>query len=116
MKNSKIHEGLENKEIRDFLSMSIVKSFATESSNKKVYVDYRDENFLVKNAEAEVAFWTKQLEICRERSAITTIIKNNGWNEFDVSDETENDIIEYRMKMNFIGTESEYDDLLKRIK
>ena len=33
-----------------------------------------------------------------------------GWEEFDVSDETEKDL-EYTLTMNFIGTQSEYEEL-----
>jgi len=36
------------------------------------------------------------------------------WNIFDVSDETEQDL-EFRLKMNFIGTQLEYDMLIKSL-
>lgn len=38
----------------------------------------------------------------------------NGWNEFDVADETINDS-SFRLKMNFIGTQLEYNNFIESL-
>ena len=40
MKNSKIHFGLENSDLRDFLSISTVKFYEQEVKNKKPITPY----------------------------------------------------------------------------
>ena len=37
-----------------------------------------------------------------------------GWQEFDVSDETENDS-KYKISMSFIGTQAEYDKFISEL-
>jgi len=111
MKNSKIHIGLENSDLRDFLSMSMAKTCGHEFENKKPIVPYRPnvENifeYSIKDCESEILFQNKRLQLLKEKQSIITLIKMQGWCEFDVSDETEKDL-EYTW-MNFIGTQSEY--------
>jgi len=50
----------------------------------------------------------------KEKQAIITLIKMQGWQEFDVSDETEKDL-EHTLRMNFIGTKLEYDALISAL-
>lgn len=117
MKNSKIHEGLENKEIRDFLSLSLVKLFDRECNNKKEIIPYDKENpfeTLIKNDEEQVKLLLKNIDINKEKLAIIKLIKNNGWEEFDISDYTQNDT-GYRLWMSFIGTKEEYEKFMEQI-
>jgi hypothetical protein len=117
MKNSEIHQGLTNKEVRDFLSNAINKSFEEECNNKVVEYPYdKNEPFewSIKNAEAQIEYLKKQINIMKARQAIILLIKSNGWQEFDVSDLTKKDT-EY-LHMNFIGTVEEHENLLKKIK
>jgi hypothetical protein len=117
MKNSEIHNNLERKEIRDFLSISLVKLFEEETGNKKeTFAHDREDIFgwCIKDAEAQIKYLKKYIEICRSKQAIVQLIKSNNWEEFDVSDETEKDS-PHTLKMNFIGTKREYDFLLLMI-
>lgn len=117
MKSSKIHEGLDKKEIRDFISISIVKNYEIQCGLKKEFTPYSHENPFenaVKNAEQEVVYWQSVLKISKEIVAIHEIIKMNGWNEFDVADETINDS-SFRLKMNFIGTQLEYNNFIESL-
>jgi hypothetical protein len=119
MKNSKIHFGLENSDLRDFLSISMVKNYGQEFENKKPIVPYRPnvENafeYAIKDCENEIVFQNKRLQLLKEKQAIITLIKMQGWEEFDVSDETEKDL-EHTLRMNFIGTQSEYDTLISAL-
>ena len=118
MKNSKIHSGLENSDLRDFLSISMVKSYGQEFENKPI-VTYRPniENAFehaIKDCENDIIFHNKRLQLLKEKQAIITLIKMQGWQEFDVSDETEKDL-EHTLSMNFIGTQSEYDAFIRAL-
>lgn len=119
MKNSKIHEGLPQKEIRDFLSMSLLKSYADESINKKDYSALAGMSNSVEKAiaiaEADIKYLQKYIENLKSKEAIWKLIELNGWKDFDVSDETEKDYIGYNQWMNFIGTEEEYIALINKI-
>lgn len=118
MKNSHIHNGLPRKEIRDFLAIAIIKSFAAETKIQKDREQYKNAKgieWAIKDAEAEIICWQKKLECYKEKASIFSLIKMNGWDEFDVSDETEKDL-DYSLKMNFIGTQKEYENFLKSIK
>ena len=120
MKNSMIHSGLKDSGLRDFLAISMVKSCVQELENKQPIVPYRPnvENafeYAIKDCENEITFQTKRLQLLREKQSIITLIKMQGWEEFDVSDETINDTEYYYLSMNFIGTRAEYDELISRI-
>jgi len=115
MKNSEIHNGLEKKEIRDFLSLQLVKAheeLCMNNENRKPSL-YREDAFeqAIVMTERELERLTKHLEVLKTQKSIATLIKNQGWEEFDVSDETTKDL-PYRLKMNFIGTEKEHEYLL----
>ena len=116
MKNSEIHNGLENQVIRDFLAMSMVKTFEEEMNNKKIYPPYsNDFEYHIRVCENEIEFHKKRLSILKQRVAIINLIKAQGWDEFDVSDETTNDS-GYTLQMLFIGTKEEFNRLEEKLK
>jgi len=120
MKNSEIHNGLPEKEIRDFLSLSLVKAFEDECNNKKETIPYGgnpQHNFqwAIKDTEAQIKYMQRCLEILKTKEAVIQLIINKDWEEFDVSDETTKDT-SYRIHMSFIGTKKEYEELEKKIK
>ena len=119
MKNSQIHKGLKDNHIRDFLSLQLVKSYEEEILNNELHsksFPHIEDIFevAIRQAEREIERLTKYVEINRSRQAIITLIKKQNWEEFDVSDDTTKDL-PYRLKMNFIGTEKEYNHLLEII-
>jgi len=114
MKNSEIHTGLDKKEIRDFLAIEFLKLFNEEFENKKETIPYNKEDvfdWCVKDGEAQIKVLKKYVEISKSRQAIIQLIKMNGWQEFDVSDDTEKDL-PYKLKMSFIGTPEEHEKFL----
>ena len=116
MKNSEIHFGLENSDLRDFLSISIIKNYQQSIDNIKPYNEGLDVNeWAIKNCENEIIYYTQKLKLLKERQSITTLIKMQGWKDFDVSDETVKDL-KYNLAMNFIGTELEYNNLMSILK
>lgn len=117
MKNSQIHSGLDKREIRDFLSKSIIQNFEAEKYNKKIHVPYTSDNsfeWAIKDAENDIEYHKKRLDLLKQKLGIINLIKMNGWKEFDVSDETSKDL-QYTLKMNFIGTDEEYNKFMSSI-
>lgn len=101
MKNEDIHSDIPKKEIRDFLGQwSHREGFLGDASEIK----YLEKT--IKEAE-------ERLIHCRNHRAVITLIKSNGWKEFDISDE-----ISYRKDtyFPFIGTEEEFESLKNKIK
>lgn len=113
MKNSEIHNGLENKDRRDYFGIQLVKLWDEEIKNVKPTLPYsrhEDDPFdwSIKDTEAEIEKLKKQLEILKQKQAVVRLIAMCGWKEFDVSDQVERDM-PYKLKMNFIGTDEEYE-------
>lgn len=118
MKNSEIHNGLPQKEIRDFLAKGMVESYEADGLNKKDYsamTKYEDTwERAIALAKAEIKFYEKYIENLMTKQSIIKLIESSGWQEHDVSDDTRNDT-GHNMQMNFIGTEDEYKELYNRI-
>jgi len=118
MKNSEIHDGLNQQELRDFLSIAIVKNYQQKLDNKKLIVSCRLSStfeWVIEDCKNEIEFQNKRLQLLKEKQAIITLIKMQKWDEFDVSDETEKDL-KYALKISFIGTQQEYNDLMGILK
>lgn len=117
MKDIDIHNGLPEQELRDYFSQELVKSWSAEIHNKKAIPKFQNEDpikWAIEDAEAHVEYHQKRLEILKHRHAIVTLIKERGWEEFDVSDYVLN-LYAMEIKMNFIGTEAEHDNLIKKL-
>jgi len=115
MKNSQIHLGLPNSDLRDFFSISLVKNCVEEFKNKKEIIELKVREWAIKDCENEISFHQRRLQLLKEKFSILTLIKMQGWDEFDVSDETEKDLWSngYSTYMSFIGTRQEYDNFIK---
>ena len=117
MKNSEVHNGLDKREIRDFLAISLAKNFEAEVKKDETSIPYNQNDSMgwsIRNAEKDLVKAQEKLRILKERSAILQMIELNGWEEFDISDETEKDL-QYALYLSFIGTEKEYNKLVKSI-
>ena len=117
MKDIDIHNGLPEQELRDFFSQELVKSWVSEIHNKKATPIFQNEDpikWAIEDAEAHAEYHQKRVEILKNRHAIVRLIKERGWQEFDVSDHVLN-LYAVEMKMNFIGTETEYNNLIKKL-
>lgn len=101
MKNDDIHNGLDKKEIRDYLSKTLHKEFMEGYSDSVEYFEKQ-----IKELEA-------MLEHAKIVRAIIQLIELNGWSEFDVSG-----LIKWNKEtyFSFVGTEKEYEKLVKKIK
>lgn len=120
MTASKIHEGLDKSEIRDFLSKSMVDILHQEADSSKVKrtpAFNREDpmQWAIDQANAEIDFWKFQLEKAIAKKSVIQLIKMNGWEEHDISDyiSLENG---KRFCPTFIGTDEEFKKLLEKLK
>lgn len=100
MNNSDVHNHLSDKEIRDFLGKQLQQCFLGQAGNTTEWL------------EKEIARLQKRLEVTRQYIALQKLVKNHGWQDFDISDEIPYDRETY---FNFIGTVDEYEELLKQL-
>ena len=113
MKNNEIHNGLPNKEIRDFLSLQLGIASGIEYKMKVVPADIKNglDRQIFRNNES-IAYSLKNNEKMNALKALYAIIEMLGYGEYDVSDSVENVGNNW---LSFIGTEEEYETLLKQL-
>ena len=105
MKNSEIHAGLDQKEVRDFLSHQLAECY-TRLEIKEIKSFSGDPlDWAIESARNAKDLATAQLERAEQRKAIITLVKKMGWQEFDVSEMVIKDMAWW---WNFLGTEEEY--------
>lgn len=116
MKNTEIHNGLEYAKLRNILAKQLTNVYnKMQSVNQEIHVKRPDViRWSGYDYQKEHNILSEQLRVIEERKAIATIIKQMGWNTFDVSDITENDI-PFGMVYDFIGTMGEYESLKRFI-
>ena len=115
MKSSNIHEGLDKKAIRDYLSVALVEGSANIEKHPIPY-SQNDRNpfeWSIKHTENEIAYLQKYLRQQKQNSAICEIMIMQGWHDFDVDEITENDT-GLPMHMNFIGTKEEFNSFIDK--
>ena len=100
MKNEEIHKGYSQSEIRDFLSQGL------EASRIGGGIG-------VKYIEGEIERFQILLRDAKKYEAIIQLIEDKNWEEWDIED-----IIPYDREtyFSFIGTEEEYNKLIKNLK
>lgn len=121
MKDIEIHNGLDNKEIRDYFSKGLI-DFETEERNLlQEFQEEKRESYQhivrgdvlsyvqnsIKQSELEIKLHTKLLAIQQRKLAVFILIREKGWSEFDVSEHVTK-TLDGVMTMSFIGTEEEY--------
>ncbi len=117
MKNIDIHNGLDQKEVRDLISTTFRDCLESQVSLRKNEIKYDSENLLswsIENEKQEIIYHQKLLENLKRQSATIEIMKMCEWEEF-YSEET--GVEEGRLfSLNFIGTKTEYQKFIKSIK
>ena len=110
MKDTEIHNGLPEKEIRNLISNGIMKYQKTGERPKRSYggMLYDDE---IENTKLEIKYHQEELKRLENLKATIQIMKMKGWEEHDVSelDVSKTDWV----WMNFIGTDNEYKKFMK---
>jgi hypothetical protein len=125
MKDTKMHEGLTGKEMRNFYQETLVTYYARELANSEklkeanleVYKQKSDDKFdvirrAIKLSENNLAFAQEDLKLreCR-LGLLQTLDVGLGWSEHDVSDYVACSGKHYR---SFIGTTEEYENFIKQ--
>lgn len=113
MKDTEIHNGLPEKEIRDFFSKSVVD---TEEKTRYKGCEYTDEDDMVnqiKRKKDHMNLLLKDLEKLEIFKAIRDLARLKGWDEYDVSDHIQKTGYTWR---NFYGTEREFEVFCKNNK
>src|SRR5574337_1063376 len=100
MDNKDIHNGLDKKEIRDFLGQCERREGILGRSSE------------IEDLEKELERIEERLVHCKNHLAIETLIELNGWQLFDISDDIPYDKYTY---FPFIGTEKEFELLMKKL-
>ena len=100
------------KKIRAALANPVQLPFAESEGSQSVYKAATEDDAVqfaeeFTKLQGKFSFCNNEEELLLQLDAL---IKMQGWEAFDVSDETEKDL-EYTLKMNFIGSQSEYEEL-----
>jgi hypothetical protein len=117
MKSSEIHNGLPEKEIRDFFAKSMSEMFDKECANKKVEIPYDKTNsfdWSIKNDEAQIVVLKRSIELAHQKIALHGLLNDKGWEEHDISDFTINDS-GFKIHLSFIGTTEEYENIMLKL-
>lgn len=108
------HLGLTEKELRDFFSIQI--AINSESAQPPTYplFDGNPIDRQLQYTENLITYYTKEKYRLKMLSSLILLMKERGWEEFDVSDELgiNRDINKY---CSFIGTQNEYNDFIKKL-
>ena len=99
MNDTKIHEGLENKVIRDFLGREITKTWGARA---------------VDVIQRHIQELQHELQRARRQEALLALMEYLGWDEFDVPDHVSRTPGE-EYWMQFIGTDEEFSQLQHRL-
>lgn len=115
---TEMHEGFPQKELRDFLSKAMAKSYDDEANNQRggpMRSKFEDAfDWAIEHAKAEIEYFKRYIQNIETKKALILLIEMNGWKEHDVSEDAYNDT-EYRNHMSFIGTEDELEELHHKI-
>ena len=113
MKNTEIHTGFDQKEVRDFLAKQMAKSLMPRKQKERSNVNSMSTiDWAIESAKRVRDLSIDQIRDLETRKAIRTLILNMGWEEYDSSDHV---TLDTKMYWCFIGTELEFEDLLKKI-
>lgn len=119
MKDTEIHIGLEQKEIRDYISISLNKLMEEALSLKRKHIPLITNDvywWRILDTKAEIEHQQKLLETHKSLYAIHHMMKHYNWSEYDVSDYVEITDDSKLLRLSFIGTKDEYEKLFKKIK
>lgn len=108
------HLGLTEKELRDYFSIQI--AIHSEPAHQPAYPSIPNNPIdrQLQHTENLIAHYTKEKYRLKMLSGLILLMRERGWEEFDVSDELgiNRDINKY---CSFIGTHNEYNDFIKKL-
>jgi hypothetical protein len=118
MKETEMHDGLPDREIRILIAHDIRTTIQMEAENKQKTTQYDVEHlwdYVIQDCKNAIEFHQKRLKIAELRKGLDAVLALRGWEEHDISDE--NISIEPGQKyyLSFIGTKAEHKALLKKL-
>lgn len=113
MKNTDIHIGLPEKELRDYFSESLRICSVTTDNIIKNYKWDKDKPYenTIENLKLELIRIQSELKRFESLRSIYQLLKLKGWSENDCSDYVTR--IDDKGSLNFIGTEEEFFKIFK---
>jgi len=118
MKDTEIHIGLLDEAVRILIATGIRDCYQNDLENKKNQgTPFDNKNifdWIINDAENEIQYQKRRIELASLTRAFHEIRKKYGWIEHDVSDYVTRDN-KNLLALNFIGTEEEYKELMKKI-
>ena len=110
MKNSEIHKGLEKKEIRDLIGELLGQRFQTKEREPLAFDENNPFDDDIHQIKYDIIYYQNYLKHMEKKKAAYNLMKHLNLERYDVSDYVAKDLPCY---MLFIGTEEEYNDLIK---
>lgn len=113
MKDTEIHNGLDNQILRNYLSQSMVDSIVKGFDNVIAPVPYNENSlqWAKESAIAQIEQLQRTVKITEIKQAIMLLTQEQGWSEHDVSDYVQSSYSS-RLHMTFVGTEAEHNDFM----
>ncbi len=123
LKDTEIYDNIEQKELRLFFANILLNNHIRESklfgdynANKQAayrtsFDDFDSVRKALKIAELDAKFYQLRLEILNVTLATLILMKEKGWEQLDISDETIKTGEHY---LSFIGTKDEYNSLFRK--
>lgn len=108
MDNKKIHSGLDDSEVRDYLSKQLRKE--TLSAEYNLDIGYL-QNTIIELEESIIKTQNK-IDHAKEALIIEKLIEKQGWKKFDISDYVKYSRDTY---FYFLGTENEFEGLINSV-
>ena len=117
MKETEMHDGLPDREIRILIAHDIrtVQEMETENHPKIAPHDKDIFSHIIEDSKNQIEYHQQRIKIAELHKGLQAVLALRGWEEFDISDE--NIRIEPGQKyyLTFIGTTDEYKALLKKL-
>lgn len=118
MKETEMHNGLPDREMRIFIANDIRVLQEMDSANvRKSATPDKDNmmNYFIQDCRNTIEFYEQKLKILELRKGLQTVIAMHNWEEFDVSDENIRAQPGQTFCLSFIGTKAEYQALLEKL-
>jgi hypothetical protein len=118
MKETEMHNGLPDREIRILIAHDIRTVLEMEVANVQKTARYDNEHifdYLIQDCKNAIEFHQQRLKIAELRKGLQMVLALRGWEEFDISDENIRIEPGHNLYLTFIGTTDEYKALLKKL-
>ena len=117
MKETEMHDGLPDREIRILIAHDLRTVQEMEVANVQKTAPYDKDDiyaYVIQDCKNAIEFHQKRLKNAELRKGLIAVLALRGWEEFDISDENIRIESGQKFYLSFIGTEAEHEMLFKR--